>query len=230
MALLALLLGGGMFLHAVHRLTAQLPELEALAIRERLAAVPGPSAEALHSALAAQRRAEERRPTAEGEHRRGELFSALARREDEGGAERGRASWEEARAAYRASLAHHPGSSRVWLGLAMVELRLAGYSPAALEALRLSIEREAFDPDVLYSRLTLGLSAWSLLSPPQRRAVERQFETAWAYNTTWTLQAIPKVAGALERVRGWLADRPEALRRLDVMQRHFAETQGVTWP
>lgn len=86
--------------------------------------------------------------------------------------------WQQAGAATMQGLALNPGNTDAWARLAYLRLQM-GDNPGAAQALRLSLLTAPVSPQIMPSRLRLGLALLDSLDEEQRALLSRQVRLLW---------------------------------------------------
>lgn len=135
----------------------------------------------------------------EVENLRGQLLLRQAQEQDTEG--RRKALYAEAALATERSLGVSPAQPQTWLRLALLRERQQDLT-GGVAALRLSILAGGFAPNIMTTRLALGLRLWPHLPEGDRQLVERQIRLTWAYrpNKVLDLAARPEYAGTIMKV------------------------------
>lgn len=116
---------------------------------------------------------------------------------------------QRAVAALRRGLARAPADGRGWVWLAEAEWMQGGATPAAVQALRMSIYTDPFVLGNQIKRLDLALAMWTDLDAATREAVIEQVRMAdrrYAYHVNTLLAQVPRYGAIVDRIR---QDKPE---------------------
>ncbi len=105
-----------------------------------------------------------------------QLLGAFA----EGAASRPRAELvEQAIASLKSGLILAPAKPHAWTRLAYAEVLASEPLPAVTAALRMALLTATYEPDLLFARLELCLSAWRHFEPADRDLILQQARLAW---------------------------------------------------
>jgi hypothetical protein len=121
---------------------------------------------------------------------------------------------ENAVQSLKRGLSAAPGNPYAWARLAYAEARLRGWTPLALQALRLALLTASYEPRLLWSRLRLCFLAWPYMAEEDREIVYQQIRMAWQDDP----QKLTQLADTLERVnvvRAALLRLPGAAERFE---------------
>ena len=121
----------------------------------------------------------------------------------------GKALLDRAASVLRRGLAEAPANTYGWARLAFIENRLEFGSPAAIEALRMSVMTAQFEPYLLLSRMFLALKLRPYWDDDMTALQERQVRLSWQWNPRQLAKAA-KQYGAQDYVAGIIGDDPAA--------------------
>jgi len=110
------------------------------------------------------------------------------------------------------SLAGDPADARTWAALANVRLLDRGSSPAAADALALSMELARFEPSLLAWRCEMGLAMVDGLDAGRKAALAEQIRMLERYSVS-DLVRIARASGRIAAVIAALGNDNSALRR-----------------
>lgn len=131
---------------------------------------------------------------------------------------------EHARQALRSSLGRSPANPYPWTLLAYAEhLQSGSWSEPAVSALRMAILTGPHEPPILWSRLRLGLLAWSALNQEDQEMVLEQVRYAWAQNPKQLIKIVVDL-NAATTARAALREDAEATSAFEEMLK--AQTSG----
>lgn len=120
-----------------------------------------------------------------------------------------------------------PASPYAWARLAYAEATIGGWTPFAVDCLRMSLLTAPRETGLLWTRLRLGMLAWPHLSLDDKDLIARQIEIAWNDDAA-ALAALAREMGFVEPIRTVLENRPDDLAAFDAFINAPAPTPPST--